>query len=299
MMLDRRRLVTRKHPQLAALGIFSRRRDRRDGHRDVPAEQIGDRRAGPAVGHVHQLDAGHAGEQLARNMTDRADAGRSVVDLSRVGLGVSDQLRDRVHRKRGMHDNRRGRVADQPDRCEILAGIETGIGIDPRRDGEGAGITEHQRVAVRRGPGDLRGRNRAPGAAAVVDDELPAELFAELVGHDPRDDAGGAAGRERIDQRDWPGGISLLSGCTRDQQAQRHRKDEEMAERNHFGLLLHFFRFHSRSLGGLQPDLVRQSRPLRLFLLQQNAMLLGRACDRLGTVVGQPRANLVGVERSA
>ena len=48
----------------------------------MTADQIVHRRAGAAIGHVHDVDLGHALEQLAGEMVGRADAGRGEIDLA-------------------------------------------------------------------------------------------------------------------------------------------------------------------------------------------------------------------------
>ena len=48
----------------------------------------------------------------------------------------------------------------------------------------------------------MLGADRSAGAAAVVDDELLAELLRQLRGERPRERVGAAAGRERRDEAD-------------------------------------------------------------------------------------------------
>jgi hypothetical protein len=45
---------------------------------------------------VHHVDAGHQLELLARHVNARADAGRGEVELAGIGLGVGDELRNRL-----------------------------------------------------------------------------------------------------------------------------------------------------------------------------------------------------------
>jgi hypothetical protein len=103
------------------------------------------------------------------------------------GIGVAaladlDQLGERTGGKARMHhDQVRGR-GDDADRVEVLARIVAEV-LDEagRRPNRRAGHHQ-QRVAVGRGLRDRAGRDRAAGAAAVVDDDLLAEDFAHLVG---------------------------------------------------------------------------------------------------------------------
>ena len=66
----------------------------------LSAEQIGQRGRRAAIGHVHHVDAGHHLEQLAGHVREPADAGRRHVDLARIGLGVGDELGNRLGRNR-------------------------------------------------------------------------------------------------------------------------------------------------------------------------------------------------------
>ncbi len=127
--------------------------------------------------------SGHQLEQHGAEMDAAADAGRGVVELARFRLGEIDQFADRVNRQGRVdqHDQRAG--ADQADGREILARVVADIRIERRIDAERPGTADHQRVAVRRAPGDLAGRDRAAGAGAVLDHDLLAERPAHLVGN--------------------------------------------------------------------------------------------------------------------
>ena len=57
-----------------------------------------------------------------------------------------------------------------------------------------------QRVAVRRGAPDQRGRDVAIGADAVLDDEGLAEPLRQPLPHEPRHDVGRATGAEADDE---------------------------------------------------------------------------------------------------
>ena len=73
----------------------------------LPAEQIGQRRCLAAIRHVDHVDAGHHLEQLARQMARGPVAGRRHVDLARIGLGIGDELGNRLGRERWIdrHDD--------------------------------------------------------------------------------------------------------------------------------------------------------------------------------------------------
>jgi len=53
---------------------------------------------GAAVRHMRHLDAGHALEQLGKQMVRRAQPGRSEGELTGLGLGEFDEVGHRLHR---------------------------------------------------------------------------------------------------------------------------------------------------------------------------------------------------------
>ncbi|SPA49127.1 protein of unknown function [Cupriavidus taiwanensis] len=107
------------------------------------------------------------------------------------------------------HVRHRGQVGDGG---EVLGGIVGQSRVDRRIDAVGRGRGDAQRIAVRRGLGQEGGADAAAGTAAVVDHHGLAQLLAELVGDDARDDVGGAACGERHHQRDRLGGVAGLGG---------------------------------------------------------------------------------------
>src|SRR5437763_8321649 len=63
------------------------------------ADQVGDRRPGPAIRHLD--DVGRLRqrlEQLAGQVLDRADAGVGIGQLAGIGLGISDKLFEGANR---------------------------------------------------------------------------------------------------------------------------------------------------------------------------------------------------------
>jgi hypothetical protein len=113
-------------------------------------------------------------------------------------------MREQRHRHRG----------DQPDRREVLARIEAGIGVEARVDGNGSGVAEEQRVAVGRALDEGARADEAGAAGAVVDHDLLAEFARELLRDDARHGVDAAAGRVRHDKGDGAGGIILREGET-------------------------------------------------------------------------------------
>ena len=124
-----------------------------------------------------------AGKQLGRQMVDGADAGRGELEC-RPGLAhESYQLGDRLRGQRRVRNQDRGCRGDEADRREILARIVADVGKEVRPAREIRRIGEQQRVAVRRAPCELPGRDGAGAAAAAIfHHHLLAEGLAQLVG---------------------------------------------------------------------------------------------------------------------
>ena len=66
----------------------------------------------------------------------------------------------------------------------------------------GVPLADVDRVAIRRGARDTTDRDRAAGAADILDDDALSERRAHALGQNARGDIGRAAGRERNDQGD-------------------------------------------------------------------------------------------------
>ena len=199
----------RQRAQRSARDMAEGRGNRAEHHRDMAAQEIGHGRSGPPIRNMDQLEAGRGGQQLSRQMADRANAGRAIVERAGMVLGIGDQLGDRVHRQARMHHQHGRRQSDPADGCEVLARIKARTGVQARADRQRAGIAKQERVAVGRAARDRARPDRAAGAAAVLDHDRLAERLAHLLGHDPPHDRGRAAGWERHHQRDRAGRIVL------------------------------------------------------------------------------------------
>ena len=87
-------------------------------------QQIGDRLPpAAAIWHVNDVDAGHHLEQLAREKK-RARGWRTEVQLSRVGFGICDELRDRFDGERRSYRNQIRDADNARDRRNIADEIE-------------------------------------------------------------------------------------------------------------------------------------------------------------------------------
>src|SRR6516225_11189932 len=71
------------------------------------------------------------------------------------------------------------------------------------------GVGEQEGVAVGCAPRRLTGADVSAGTADILDVELPAEMLGQLLGSEPREHVGQAAGREWDDDSHRPCWISL------------------------------------------------------------------------------------------
>jgi hypothetical protein len=94
---------------------------------------------------------------------------------------------------------------------ETLFGVEIEVWIK-RHAGRQRHLVDQDRIAVGIAARRLVGGDHAAGAADVLDHDRLAERFLHRVLDDARDGVGGAAGRERHQQRDGVIGIGLCGG---------------------------------------------------------------------------------------
>jgi hypothetical protein len=73
------------------------------------------------VGHV---DARHHLEHLARNVVGGSVAARRHIDLAWVGLGIGNEFRNRLDRKRGIDLHDVGLAVDARDRRDVADEVE-------------------------------------------------------------------------------------------------------------------------------------------------------------------------------
>ena len=117
-------------------------------------------------------------------MRSGADALRRVVELARIGLGVSDQILHRFGRKVGPHQQHVRDVRHDRDWLELGRVVvesldEQRIGGDRRR------LRGEQGVAIGRRMIDHVGGKTAAGAGLVFDRHRLAQYCPHLVGDDP------------------------------------------------------------------------------------------------------------------
>ncbi len=160
-------------------------------------------------------------EQFARQIGQRAGAGRAVGQLARIGPGVGDELLE-VARGHGFVDHDRGRrVAENIDSDEILERIVGRVVHDRGNEHLRAGIAEQEGVTIRLCAGDLGGAGYAASAASVLRHHR-AEDRLHLLRPQPADDIGGPARRERNHEPD--GAIGIGKGAWRRHRGRQHRQ---------------------------------------------------------------------------
>ena len=157
-----------------------------------------------------------------------AVARRAVIELARIGFGVGDQRRHRIHGQRPGDRDDEGTGRHQRNRDEVVQRIERQLRPEMRRHHHGAGGAQQQGVAVGRGvEGDFRA-DHAIGTGAIVDhDRLPQRL-AERRCDRAADKIGTSSGGEGDDETDGLGRIGL--GGRRPGREQRRDQENESPE---------------------------------------------------------------------
>ena len=196
---ERVAVVTARARSLPAL-MYSNRLGR-VGEEDLhlSAEQIGQRGRHAAIGHVHHVDAGHHLEQFGGDVGDPADAARTVGELARIGLGIGDELGNRLGRNRRIYHHDKGAADEARDRRDVADEIEIEFVVERRID-RVRRTDQEERVAVRRRAHDRLGGDIAAGARPVLDDEWLAEPLRQPLTDQAREDVVRAAGGKADDR---------------------------------------------------------------------------------------------------
>ena len=135
------------------------------------------------------------------------DAKRSLPGFA---FAAATRSRHGLDGRIGAHHDRERHGRDQPHRREVLHGVVGQARHDRRRDGQVARLRDHERVAVRLRLGGRVQAEGSAGAGLVLHDDLPAQRRRQLVAHDPAEDVGAAARRERDDEADRLVGVAGL-----------------------------------------------------------------------------------------
>ena len=157
----------------------------------------------------------HQPQNLAAQMRGGAVAAGAERNLVGPRPREVDQLAHAAYRQRRMHHQHIGRGHQLNHRRQIAQRVIRQLAYEARC-GSGAGGSHHQRVTVGRGFGhDIGADHRAAAGAIVHVDLLPPRL-GQFLRHQPRENVGGAAGRERGDQAYWFRRVGLCvqhAGC--------------------------------------------------------------------------------------
>ena len=137
----------------------------------MSAEQVTQCKGDAAVSHIHHVDAGHRLEQLAGNVVASAGAGRRHVEFTGIGLGIGDELGNRLGRKRRVHHHDVRISHDARDRRDVAGEIVVERVVQCRVDRVEA-TDQEQCVAVSGRAHDRFGGDVAASARPIFDDKL-------------------------------------------------------------------------------------------------------------------------------
>ena len=161
-------------------------------------------------------------------------------DAKVIGAPVRSEFHEIRHGRvgRGFGNNQRQRHdTGQRQRLQILQRIVAGPFHEKRIDGDLGRLRHGQRVAVRRGIGDIASAERAAGAGPVLDDHRLAEIGLQLGANETGHNVAGAAGGEINDQMDRPARIIVGRG--------RQRRAGECDRQPNAGEYMRWDRAHS------------------------------------------------------
>src|SRR5262245_56119459 len=148
--------------------------------------------AGPAP-HVHEVDAGHHLEQFTGNMVSGTNAGRRHVDPAGIGLGIGDELGNRLDRHRGMHLYGKRVASNARDRRDVADEIEIELVVEGGVDRVHSNASE-KRIAVRGRTYNGLGGDIAGSSWSVLDDELLVEPLRQPFSYQACHDVGATSG---------------------------------------------------------------------------------------------------------
>src|SRR5215469_8066141 len=130
-----------------------------------------------AIRHLNEFNARHRRKERPEDMGRTSNACRRIVDFTGIGLGVDDELRNRLGWNRWIYHHDISATANARDRRDVAYEIKIEVRIERGVDR----VTRHDRhkqcVAVRWGSHDDFGANIAAGSRPVLDDELLPEAL--------------------------------------------------------------------------------------------------------------------------
>src|SRR5262245_20897971 len=111
-------------------------------------------------------------------MVCRSDAGRSHVELARIGFGESNEFRNGLGRNRRIDLHHLGHPIDAGDRRDVAEKDEAELVVERRVDSV-AGINQEKRVAIRRRAYSRLSGDIAIRAWPILDDEWLTETLGQ------------------------------------------------------------------------------------------------------------------------
>ena len=130
------------------------------------------------------------------------------VDLARIGLGVGDELGNRLDRNRWIDHHDEGSAVDTRDRHDVADEIEAKIVVESRIERVGR-CNLQERVAIGKRPDYRFSGEICAGTRSVLDDELLPESLRQPFTHQPRNDVRPTTSGITDDHAYWPRRISL------------------------------------------------------------------------------------------
>src|SRR5262249_32858283 len=127
-----------------------------------------------AVRHMNHVDPGRHLEQFARHMRRGPDAGRRHGKLARIGLGISDEFKNRLSRKRWIYFKGKSLTADARNRRNVADEIVVELFVERRMD-HALNRSQQGRIPIRVSVDDRLDSDVAAAARPVLDNETLAE----------------------------------------------------------------------------------------------------------------------------
>ena len=140
-----------------------------------------------------------------------AVAGAGAGQLAFVRLRGPDDIRDRLRRMIRIGDEDEREIRQHADEAEVRDRIVGQLLVDGGRHRMPA-RKHRQRAAVRRRPGNGRGRRGAAGARPGLDHDRLPQAFAQMVRDQPRDQVDVGSGREPVHQGDGAAALGIGGG---------------------------------------------------------------------------------------
>src|SRR5262247_2973786 len=137
-----------------------------------------------------------------------SDTTRRHGELAGIGLGIGDELGDRLRWNREVRYHWVGHTGDAGNRRDVAAEIETKLFVQRSID-RVCRSDEEERIAVRERAHDRLGGNIAGSTWPALDDEWLAEPLRQPLTHRTRDDVGRSAERKPNNPAHWPRRIGL------------------------------------------------------------------------------------------